>query len=161
MLDSTVLGNLMNFPKHIFGMPFGGYATDGNEGLSLVLYSHKQKRAECKGSGRGRGLPATQPTVLFVTSPGGATPPAHLTGVARRLGMSVQVVAHEQLSGVSGSAISQFVAVLTGFESTVLPLVAKWASSCGLPMHLHVLDSEWRRVFAKNSKPVRASCLSL
>merc|ERR1719506_3200260 len=41
-LDSAVLGNLVNFPKHIFGFPMGGYSTNGNEALSLCLYSYRQ-----------------------------------------------------------------------------------------------------------------------
>ena len=32
----------MNFPKHIFGLPYACYATDGNESLSLCLYAHRQ-----------------------------------------------------------------------------------------------------------------------
>ena len=38
MLDAAVIGNLLNFPKSVFGFPFGCYATDGAESLSLCLY---------------------------------------------------------------------------------------------------------------------------
>merc|ERR1712159_951898 len=43
-LDSVVIGNLLNFPKHIFGFPFACYSTNGNESLSVVLFSY---RVEC------------------------------------------------------------------------------------------------------------------
>jgi len=39
-------GNLLNFPKHVFGMPFGSYGTDGNESLSLVLYGYRLKATD-------------------------------------------------------------------------------------------------------------------
>ena len=42
LIDATIIGNLMNFPKHIFGFPYACYATDGNESLSLCLYAHRQ-----------------------------------------------------------------------------------------------------------------------
>jgi hypothetical protein len=42
MLDSCVIGNLLNFPKHIFGFPFACHGTDGNESLSLTLFSYRQ-----------------------------------------------------------------------------------------------------------------------
>lgn len=41
-IDSLVIGNLLNFHKHIFGFPYASHATDGNESLSLVLYSYRQ-----------------------------------------------------------------------------------------------------------------------
>eukprot|EP00656_Telonema_subtile_P014731 TRINITY_DN1760_c0_g1_i8.p1 TRINITY_DN1760_c0_g1~~TRINITY_DN1760_c0_g1_i8.p1 ORF type:complete len:200 (+),score=65.07 TRINITY_DN1760_c0_g1_i8:363-962(+) len=46
VVDTCVLGNLMNFPKHIFGFPFASYGTNGAESLSLVLYSYRQLAGE-------------------------------------------------------------------------------------------------------------------
>ena len=42
VLDSCVIGNLLNFPKAMFGFPLACYGSDGNESLSLVLYSYRQ-----------------------------------------------------------------------------------------------------------------------
>lgn len=52
LIDSVIIGNLMNFPAHIFGFPFGSYATDGNESLSLCLYSYRQQAAAAPGTSK-------------------------------------------------------------------------------------------------------------
>ena len=39
VVDSCVIGNLLNFPKHIFCFPFASYGTDGYESLSLCMYA--------------------------------------------------------------------------------------------------------------------------
>ena len=56
LIDATIIGNLMNFPKHIFGFPYACYATDGNESLSLCLYAHRQVTLVRVGLGLGLGL---------------------------------------------------------------------------------------------------------
>jgi SHS2 domain-containing protein len=74
VLDSCVIGNLLNFPKHVFGFPFGSHATDGNEALSLCLYGYRQLweaaeearlGAERAAAGEGR-----VPVILYVRGSG-------------------------------------------------------------------------------------------
>merc|ERR1719421_1131580 len=55
ILDSCIIGNLLNFPKHIFGFPLGSYGTDGNESLSLLLFAYREER-KCQN-----------PTIIFVS----------------------------------------------------------------------------------------------
>ena len=42
LLDSCVIGTLLNFFKQLFQLPYACHATDGNEILSLCLYSYRQ-----------------------------------------------------------------------------------------------------------------------
>ena len=95
LIDATVIGNLMNFPMHIFGFPYASYATDGNESLSLCLYAHRQ---------RARGVPhgieqeapargASMPRVVYVTAQGEAPPSEALLRVTQRLNMVLEPVA--------------------------------------------------------------------
>ena len=95
LIDATVIGNLMNFPMHIFGFPYASYATDGNESLSLCLYAHRQ---------RARGVPhgieqeapargASMPRVVYVTAQGEAPPSEALRRVTQRLNMVLEPVA--------------------------------------------------------------------
>merc|ERR1712166_1265740 len=70
-IDSTIIGNLLNFPKHIFGFPFGGHGTDGNEVLSLCLYSYRveldSKTASTKEEASGAASRSMNaPLVVFV-----------------------------------------------------------------------------------------------
>ena len=85
-LDSAVIGNLLNFPKHIFGFPHGGYATDGNEGLSLLLFAY---RVEAK---------KPQPRVIYVLADGEAQPAPDIQACALRLRMQFEVVSNAALS---------------------------------------------------------------
>ena len=72
MLDSCVIGNLLNFPKHIFGFPFACHGTDGNESLSLTLFSYRQL---CQARLRSTAAASTSPSssVSSSTSPAPAS----------------------------------------------------------------------------------------
>ena len=54
LIDATVIGNLMNFPMHIFGFPYASYATDGSQSLST--------RTPCRSRSRAHrlGVPASR-----------------------------------------------------------------------------------------------------
>ena len=92
LIDATIIGNLMNFPKHIFGFPYASYATDGNESLSLCLYAHRQRARgapygiEPEAPARG----ASRPRVLYVTSEGEVPPTEVLLRVTQRLNMVLE-----------------------------------------------------------------------
>merc|ERR1719329_289798 len=138
-LDSAVLGNLLNFPKHIFGFPMGGYSTNGNEALSLCLYSYRQL---CSS-------PA--PLVLYVLARGESSPPPELQGCCDRLRMDLQIVEEHFMSKPLAKAPA---VVLASFGSASLGAVCSWASHVGSSVHVHLSDVEFRSIFAENPEPV-------
>merc|ERR1719421_251487 len=148
ILDSCVIGNLLNFPKHIFGFPIGSYATDGNESLSLSLFAYREQRHR------------TNPLILYV---GGAesaeSAEEQLLEVrlcVERLGMEFAVVGMESgnCQDTLGKDRDRLVAVMTSFESPMLGMVADWCEGNGIGLHLHIRDAEWRKIFQLNKKPV-------
>ena len=92
-LDSVVISNLLNFPKHIFGFPFGCYSTNGNESLSIVLFSY---RAEAQRKG-------AEARVIYVVGEGAEGPIPEIEGCASRLSMPFEVVAHADLTSQDAS----------------------------------------------------------
>lgn len=138
-LDSAVLGNLLNFPKHVFGFPCAGYATNGNESLSLLLFSY---RSEFKQS---------DPCVLYVQGVGEEVPGEHLKDCAKRLNLQFRLVAQDSLRSehVANTAV-----VMASFSNPKLHEVADWAVSMRLSLHIHMSDQEIRRIFLENAAPV-------
>mmetsp|Transcript_118760 Transcript_118760/g.222014 ORF Transcript_118760/g.222014 Transcript_118760/m.222014 type:complete len:863 (-) Transcript_118760:18-2606(-) len=148
VLDSCVLSNLLNFPKHIFGFPFGSYATDGNEALSLMLYSYRQR---CN---------ATNALLLYVTGPAEDElcldwRLENLKLCCERLSMVFSTVTVENLNQWQNvSETSQLAVVMTSFENPRLGTVADWAHKHQASVHIHICDAEWRHVFQFNEEPV-------
>eukprot|EP00931_Biecheleriopsis_adriatica_P117311 TRINITY_DN92841_c0_g1_i1.p1 TRINITY_DN92841_c0_g1~~TRINITY_DN92841_c0_g1_i1.p1 ORF type:complete len:428 (-),score=90.98 TRINITY_DN92841_c0_g1_i1:8-1291(-) len=138
-LDSAVLGNLLNFPKHIFGFPCAGYATNGNEALSLLLFSY---RSEFRKS---------NPCVLYVQGVGEAVPGKHLEDCAKRLNLQFRLVAQDSLFSESVENVAVVMACFSNFK---LQEIAEWAMSMRLGLHIHVSDKEVRHIFADNPEPV-------
>jgi hypothetical protein len=140
-LDSVVIGNLLNFPKHIFGFPFGCYSTNGNESLSIVLFSY---RAECK---------APQAHIIYVLAEGEDAPVPDIEACATRLSMSFEVLTNSEFGSKDAS---QAAVVMCGFTNPALETVASWAASAGVGVHVHVTDTQIRSILA-NEKPVHFS----
>lgn len=156
VIDSCVIGNLINFPKHIFGMPFGCYATDGNEALSLVLYSYRQQHAARRKSKRAASAAARLPVVLYVASDGErrALDLTGLAACAERIGMDLAVVEESSVEASMREDGSALACVMAGFSSAALPAALRLAASHGVGVHVHVRDAEWRQVFTAHDGPV-------
>lgn len=137
-LDSAVLGNLLNFPKHVFGFPCAGYATNGNESLSLLLFSY---RSEFKQS---------DPCVLYVQGIGEEVPGEHLKDCAKRLNLQFRLVAQDSLCSEHAANIA---VVMASFSNPKLHEIEDWAVSMRLSLHIHMSDQEIRRIFRENPSP--------
>jgi len=138
MIDSWVIGNLINFPKHIFGFPFACHGTDGNEILSLLLFSYRQA---CKTS---------DPVVIYVVQPNEDTHSlSDIQLCAERLNMKFHALPLSELPASADIAV-----VMTNFESPDVEHVSRWAEDNGITMHIHLRDRQWRNVFALNKGPV-------
>lgn len=127
VLDACVIGNLLNFPKHLFGFPFGGYATDGNESLSLVLYAYRLRRKALKA-----------PRIVFVKDdvdlPGAVEARNNVKLVAQRLGMELVEVSVGKLRGSLGGEQQQgegVVLVMASLEGASLTPAVEWAQQTG------------------------------
>ena len=132
-LDACVIGNLVNFPKHVFNFPFGSYATDGRESLSLCLYGYRVT------TGKRR---------VAVVGGGGD----EVAGVARRLGMAV--VPFESLGALdAGGDWGAWACVVSTLDQADLEGVAAAASRRGVAVHVHVTDGEFRAVFRGSEAP--------
>lgn len=140
VLDSAVLGNLMNFPKHIFGFPFASYATNGNESLSLVLYSYRQ---QCSSK---------TPSVLYVRTAGEEEALGDIQACAARLRMQFVSVSETEL--YSYHDVRSIATVLASFASPSLGRVAAWAERAAIGCHVHLQDTQWRNILASNAEPV-------
>mmetsp|Transcript_78641 Transcript_78641/g.138675 ORF Transcript_78641/g.138675 Transcript_78641/m.138675 type:complete len:852 (-) Transcript_78641:99-2654(-) len=139
-LDSAVMGNLMNFPKHIFCFPCASYATDGNEALSLLLFSYRFKCSKA------------DPCVVYVAADGEGQPHRDLQDCTERLNMKFYTVSCAGLK--TSEHISHAACVMTSFSNPQLAELADWASKADLGVHIHVWDSELRSIFANNPEPV-------
>ena len=127
VLDSVVIGNLVNFPKHVFNFPLGSYATDGRESLSLCLY--------------GYSLLQKSKTVAVVGDV------ADVAGVAKRLGVAVVAAADAKIpDGVA--------CVVVGFNDPALGEIAAKAQRAGVAVHVHVNDASFRNIFAARDDAV-------
>lgn len=141
-LDSVVIGNLLNFPKHIFGFPFAGYSTNGNEALSLALFSY---RARCKRA---------TARVLYILADGEECekPLSDIRGCCNRLGMLLEVATPGGLATELG-ALAAAAVVLTSLTNPALEEIAERAESAGVGLHIHVLDEQFRSILS-NPEPV-------
>lgn len=142
-LDSAVLSNLINFPKQMFGFPFGGYSTNGSEALSLCLYSYRQLCISPK------------PAVLYVLAKGEGTPPHTLLSCCERLNLELKALEVAELHH-DGTVTSfpQTAVVMTSFSNSSLGDVAYWAEQAAVSLHVHVLDGELRDIIASSAEPV-------
>mmetsp|Transcript_29614 Transcript_29614/g.94569 ORF Transcript_29614/g.94569 Transcript_29614/m.94569 type:complete len:329 (-) Transcript_29614:53-1039(-) len=147
VLDACVIGNLLNFPKHVLGLPFAAYATDGNEALSLVLYSYRQ-RAEAAGA------PPPHRLLYLVDGPDSAPPPPDAARCAQRLGMQMEVAAGLEALGAALRGGAPPCAVVAPFGCEPLDAASALCSDRGVGLHLLVSDSEWRGIFAAHAEPV-------
>ena len=154
MLDSSVIGNLLNFPKHIFGFSFGSHATDGNEALSLCLFSYRQ----LYGGSEDSDATFDTPSILYVKGPSSRNNDAeedvvNLRRCAQRLGM--EVVVCNSASGALGHLKSQKPAVMvSSLNHPDIEALAECSRNSGVDLHIHVLDCEWRDFFASHASPV-------
>jgi hypothetical protein len=148
-LDSCVIGNLLNFVKHIFKFPFGCHGTDGNEALSLCLFSYRQAWAE-----KNHSFPPTKKaSILYVTSKSDTTEQQEEIGlIAGRVCMDVQ--SSPSPSAAFKGDISSTAVVITRLEHPDLQEICKQCSRHGLPLHIHVRDEEFCTLFSSNQAPV-------
>ena len=169
MLDSCVIGNLLNFFKHMFEFPFGGHGTDGNEVLSLCLYSYRQRclRDVERTSTKTPSSTLSQivPVVLYMdggsSSNGSGTPVTRKTRnivqCARRLTMNVQSIGSlkelkHQLS--MHQEQRRIACVMVDFAHHDLEAISNCCSAVGVDIHIHIFDAQWRRVFINHSEPL-------
>lgn len=144
-LDTAVLGNLMNFPKHLFGFPFAGFSTNGNEALSLALFSYRFEFLN------GKGAPRSDRPIVVYFQADNEEPPADLQGCVERLDLRLHVTKH----GIPLDVKVDNVAVaLVGFSNPDLSKFSTWALRVGVAIHVHVVDSEIRSIFKDNEKLV-------
>ena len=170
MLDSCVIGNLLNFFKHMFGVPFGGHGTDGNEVLSLCLYSYRQKCLtdveETASKSPTSTLSTIVPLVLYMDGKGGSRESSssgvvrNLQLCAQRLVMNFQAVAslmdlktwkQKQQQEQQQCRIA---VVLVDFEHPNLDSISNECLALGLNVHIHINDAQWRSVFIENASPI-------
>mmetsp|Transcript_56213 Transcript_56213/g.131653 ORF Transcript_56213/g.131653 Transcript_56213/m.131653 type:complete len:815 (-) Transcript_56213:15-2459(-) len=138
VIDACLIGNLLDFPKHIFGFPFACFATDGNEALSLLLFAYRQ---QCQ---------VEQPVVLIHGTMGESR--TDLQRVADRLNIQVRELSDSDVT--SKRVVADAIAVVTDLDNPALAALQACAraSSCGL--HVHVTDQQWRNIFTSNEEPV-------
>jgi len=114
MVDSSVVGSLLNFFKEIFGFPYAGYATDGNESLSLCLFSYRQEWEEqMKNSNKSTSW--GEPRILYFLSEAEQEDSLQeLKRVAKRLGMVLVAVEEgsEEEQETTNAAV-----IMTSFEN--------------------------------------------
>jgi len=147
VLDACVIGNLLNFPKHIFGFPFGAYGTDGNESLSLVLFAYRARCHEIKA-----------PRVVCVTDetdncPRSVAARLNVDLCARRLGMEVVEVAASRLGSLEQDVAANAVVVMASLGGgNGLDAAVEWAEARKLSVHVHVTDAQFRSVFEEHAE---------
>jgi len=141
VIDSCIIGNVLNFPKHIFGLPFGCFESDGNEAMSCILYSYRQERKRA------------DPAVLLVGDVGDSF--ADVKACVERLTMELITVSDTPAGMAKEVAqLDRVVCIVANFESPSLGAIAAWAHTNGVGVHLHVSDAQWRKIFTSNSAPV-------
>eukprot|EP00927_Polykrikos_kofoidii_P034798 TRINITY_DN2943_c0_g2_i1.p1 TRINITY_DN2943_c0_g2~~TRINITY_DN2943_c0_g2_i1.p1 ORF type:complete len:873 (+),score=144.30 TRINITY_DN2943_c0_g2_i1:91-2619(+) len=135
VIDSCAISNLLNIPKLIFGLPFACFASDGNESLSLALFSYRSEQKKAN------------PAVLFVVEAGRPCP-SDIQPCVKRLGMELIIESVEGLSGFRHS--DRVVATIADFTSASLDIVACWAAKHTGGLHIHVSDIQLRNIFSEN-----------
>lgn len=138
-LDSAIIGNLLNFQKHLFGFPFASFSTDGYESLSLVLFSYRQRCA------------ASSPCVLYATHKAEQVPIDDIRACAQRLGMELSVVGSDNLPAACSVRPA---VVMLGLANPAFDEVTAWAQEGKVDVHIHVWDTELRNVLTSSPMPV-------
>lgn len=140
VVDAAIIGNLLNFPKHVFGLPFAAFASDGNEALSLLLFSYRQER-----------LGRADQTVLLVGDAGESLP--DIRHCATRLGL--ELIEMDEAGLASGKPRDRRpVAVVACLGSSSLGEAAAWAERHAGGLHVHVTDTQLRKLFTESPSPV-------
>ena len=137
LIDSCLISNLLNFPKHLFGFPYACYGSDGNESLSLVLFSYRQRLAQ----------PINSQKILYV----GQDIPQNLKQIAERLVLQTEPVSVEALRNAD---LSDVAVVLVDVEDPAIQAVAAICDDRGVGCHTHVEPRQWRDMFLDNKHPV-------
>merc|ERR1719201_1072941 len=123
-LDSAVIGNLLNFPKHIFGFPYAGWSTNGHEALSLCLYSYRQ---ECK---------MHEPRVLYVLAENEDDFFHAIEACCIRLRMKFEVMQEKEF--LADTVVEPSAVVMVSLANPSLRKVAEWAGRSNISVHIHV-----------------------
>ena len=141
-LDSAVIANLLNFPKHVFGLPFACYSTNGLESLSCVLFAYREQWV------RQRALLPAQARVLYVGAEAEAPPP-DIEACAVRLSMPFEAVTVADLRARKAGDPGRAAVIMCGFGCPDLEHIAVWAEGAGVGVHVHVSDAQIRAVLAQ------------
>lgn len=141
-IDCYVISNLLNFPKHIFGFPFACHGTDGNEALSLCLFSYRTIRKASSNS----------PAVVYVRSKSDKEVLIEdIKLTAARINLEFVVTESLNFHEIDKQRVA---VVMTDFYNPAMDEVSEWARSNGLGVHIHLRDRQWRDIFAHNNDPV-------
>ena len=159
MLDSAVIGNLLNFPKSLFGFPYGGHGTDGNEVLSLCLFSYRQMWWKTTSASNPASTDSRvsniRPLVVYVRGSNDTDAVvSNLKSCAHRIAMDFQVTTRSKLAADTQHHLSKIAVILTSFDDDMIQFVSKFSDQNKLSYHIHVMDTEFRSVFATHSAPV-------
>jgi hypothetical protein len=167
MLDSCIIGNLLNFFKQMFGLPFGGHGTDGNEVLSLCMYSYRQKCIsdveETATMVPGRSLSTIVPLILYMNGDESKTSAndssnkiLKMKECAERLVMDFQTVfsIQELKQLLQRRKELRIACVMIDFEHRDLDIIANQCSLYDINVHIHLHDQQWRNIFIENMQPI-------
>lgn len=138
VIDSCLISNLLNFPKHMFGFPYACYGSDGNESLSLVLFAYRQL------------LASPAPKVICVAE----NAPEDVMEIAQRLTLTTSCVTPEELKTCS---LEDVAVVLVDLEDDALESVASTCFDRGVGCHIHVRPAGWRNLLLDHKEPVHFS----
>ena len=157
LLDSCVIGNLLNFVKQMFQFPFACHATDGNEILSLCLYSYRQlweKKQRSRVPGNGKRAVALYIQGSTADSKAREEEFSNLRKCCGRVGLTLQLeeslVDMVYMSEDSSDNTSNVAVVMCGFNHPDMDTIAAFCTRRKLGHHVHVLDKDFRTIFATN-----------
>jgi len=154
-LDSAVVANLLNFPKHLFGFPFGCYSTNGNESLSVVLFSYREERATAAQLMAAGTAPGGVLYVVSAQEEAAGGPPPEVEACAARLSMPFETLAEADLRGGGGGSkacdAGRTAVVMCDLDCPSLARVGAWAAAAGVGLHVHVSDGQLRALLAQPS----------
>ena len=146
----------------MFQFPFGSHATDGNEALSLCLYSYRQlweqRAAVTDGANAVSNEESSVPVILCVNNVRSnvqfeSSALSNISQCAARLGMTVDCC--ESAAQVDSVCSRRRVAVVIArLHDPGLAEIAEAAHRASTSLHIHVLAHEWCEFFARHSSPV-------
>lgn len=143
-VDTCVIGSLLNFFKHIFQFQFGCHGTDGNECLSLCLFSYRQLwTARTNGSTPISGSAFTANVVYFFGDEG----PDGLDDVrlcVERIGMTLKTCGGQSVRGLHAQSI---VVAMIPFDHPRFVDICTECSRGNVMVHVHIRDQEFRNIF--------------